>query len=285
MALGKVKFLCVCLSPAVDATVQIDEWPSEGCVIKNAKERFTPGGKGLNVARHLASRGADVACAGILGKDNSSLFESELSKYGIRDLFTRVSGATRLNEMFISPNGSFKVNRPSQSGNLKGIEDFDLSFFGFDIVIFSGSLPSSWSSDSYFKLVTKGKDAGLEVVLDTSGDALREGIKAHPNIIKPNREECEDIVGFPLKTPDDFLKATSILREFTSFPIISDGEKGCWFDGEFVEAPKIEAYDTTGAGDTLLAEWCYQRYECRENKATAAIAAVAASSEVCKKRN
>ena len=37
----------------------------------------------------------------------------------------------------------------------------------------------------------------------------------------------------------------------------SDGGAGCWFDGEFVAAPKVEVLDTTAAGDTLLAEWCF----------------------------
>ena len=38
---------------------------------------------------------------------------------------------------------------------------------------------------------------------------------------------------------------------------VSDGGAGCWFDGAFVPAPAVEVLDTTAAGDTLLAEWCF----------------------------
>ena len=55
-------------------------------------------------------------------------------------------------------------------------------------------------------------------------------------------------------------KATAALKAFCGYPIISDGAAGCWFDGEFVAAPKVEVLDTTAAGDTLLAEWCWQAF-------------------------
>ena len=44
--------------------------------------------------------------------------------------------------------------------------------------------------------------------------------------------------------------------------IISDGGAGAWFDGEFTAAPKVEVLDTTSAGDTLLAEYCWRTWGC-----------------------
>jgi 1-phosphofructokinase family hexose kinase len=285
MASNKVRFLCVCLSPAVDATIEINRWPTDGCVIKNAHDVFRPGGKGLNVARRLAQNGADVACAGILGRDNAQLFERDLANYGIRDLFVRTSGITRVNEMFVAPEGSFKVNRPATSGELTSIDDLNIPYHDFDVIIISGSLPYLWADDTYFKLSAKARDAGLKVVLDASGAALREAIKARPDIIKPNKEECEELLGFSLQTPADFVKANAILKQWCASPLISDGENGCWFDGFFVEAPKVEVFDTTGAGDTLLAEWCYRKFVLCENLTDAAKGAVIAASEVCKRFN
>ena len=254
-----MKFLCICLSPAIDATVKMNAWPTDGCIVKNAVDVFAPGGKTVNVARWLAKRGASVACGGLLGEDNAVMFEKELAKYGIADRFVRVPGATRVNEMFVTPQGSFKVNRPAfpklERGNLLSqISDFK----GFDVVVLSGSLPKEWPVDTYRALVESAKAAGAKVVLDASGKALVEGVKAHPDVIKPNAEECEALVGFVPKTPDDFKRATVELKAFCDYPIISDGGAGCWFDGTFVAAPKVEVLDTTAAGDTLLAEWCYQ---------------------------
>ena len=251
-----MNFLGICLSPAIDATVRMDAWPTDGCVIKNAADTFAPGGKTVNVARWLAKRGARVACGGLLGEDNAVLFEKELAKYGIEDRFVRVPGATRVNEMFVTPQGSFKVNRPA-GGKFEGFERFE-KFEGFDVVVLSGSLPKDWPADTYRHLVEAAKEAGAKVVLDASGKALVEGAKAHPDVIKPNAEECEALIGFVPKTPEEFRRATAELKKVCDYPIISDGGAGCWFDGTFVAAPKVEVLDTTAAGDTLLAEWCFQ---------------------------
>ena len=250
-----MKFLCICLSPAIDATVRMDAWPADGAVIKNAVDVFAPGGKTVNVARWLAKRGASVACGGLLGEDNAAMFEKELAKYGIEDRFVRVPGSTRVNEMFVTPRGSFKVNRAA-GGKFEGFGRFE-EFAGFDVVILSGSLPKDWPGDTYRVLVGAAKKSGARVVLDASGTALAEGVKAHPDVIKPNAEECEALVGFVPKTADDFKRATAALKRFCDYPIISDGGAGCWFDGGFVPAPKVDVLDTTAAGDTLLAEWCF----------------------------
>ena len=273
------RFLCICLSPAVDATVKMNAWPTDGCIIKNAADTFAPGGKTVNVARWLAKRGATVACGGLLGEDNAVMFEKELKKYGIEDRFVRIPGLTRVNEMFVTPQGSFKVNRPAFPGvgvdvlisaeakpslRSKSLEQCGpQSFFNEDsfdgdcVVVLSGSLPKDFPADYYRHLVAAAKKAGAKVVLDASGKALVEGVRAHPDVIKPNAEECEALIGFVPKSPDDFARATAALKAFCDYPIISDGGAGCWFDGTFVPAPAVEALDTTAAGDTLLAEWCF----------------------------
>ena len=276
-----MKYLCICLSPAIDATVRMNAWPTDGCVIKNAADTFAPGGKTVNVARWLAKRGATVACGGLLGEDNAVMFEKELRKYGIEDRFVRVPGATRVNEMFVTPQGSFKVNRPA-GGKFEGFEKFE-RFEGFDVAILSGSLPKDWPADTYRHLVEAAKKAGAKVVLDASGAALVEGVKSHPDVIKPNAEECEPLIGFVPKTPEDFKKATEALKAFCDYPIISDGGAGCWFDGVFVSAPKVEVLDTTAAGDTLLAEWCWQFFKSGEDAASplALRCSVAAGSAAC----
>ena len=62
-----------------------------------------------------------------------------------------------------------------------------------------------------------------------------------------------------------------------------DGGAGCWFNGEFVVAPKVEVLDTTAAGDTLLAEWCFQFFTSGQESASplALRLAVAAGSAAC----
>ena len=278
-----MRFFCLCMSPAVDVTVTVGQAPKNGAVLKNVRDEENAGGKGLNVARHLASRGAEVACGGLLGKDNIAVFESELARYGIADAFVRVPGPTRRNEMIAWPGGGFKLNRAAFP-DLVELPPLLAFFSGYEndtdaVFVLSGSLPACCPKDFYARCVRLLRQRGATVVLDASGEALRCGVSAHPSVIKPNAEECADLVGFVPHTPDEFRRATGELRQFAQDVIISDGASGAWFNGEFHAAPAVEAVDTTGAGDILLAEWCWRRFA--ENSGTAPAWAVAAGAAAC----
>ena len=256
-------FFCLCMSPAIDATVRLPSAPrGEGEIFKDVADEENVGGKAVNVARWLAMRGANVACGGLLGEDNDRPFAKELAKYGIEDRFVRVPGSTRRNEMITWPGGSVKLNRAAFPG-LAAVPSLDslLSLSSFSspaVAILSGSLPPCCPKSFYAEAVARLKSLGWTVVLDASGEAMRLALDAKPDLIKPNAEECEPLVGFVPKTAGEFTRATAILREKAAHVIISDGGAGAWFDGEFVAAPNVEVVDTTAAGDTLLAEYCWR---------------------------
>lgn len=275
-------FICVCLSPAMDVTLTLPKMPGDGEVINAQHKVQTVGGKGINVVRYLAARGREqvqVTCVGYLGRENAMPFEQEFATLGIRDLMQRVDGPTRINTTFLTPEGSFKVNRQSFPGVDLPPISLDLALklpladiasavasglpspkvgAGSDItVILTGSLPSQLPADTYAQLIYRAKALGALVVLDSSGEALRQGAAAHPHILKPNAHECAVLTGFEPHTPSDFARASAILREWCDYPIITDGARGAYFDGEYVPAPAVAAVDATAAGDTLLAEWCY----------------------------
>lgn len=278
-----MKFLCICMSPALDATVKLPRAPEgSGEIFKDVAEEVNVGGKAVNVARWLALRGAQVACGGLLGEANDRPFADELAKYGIEDRFVRVPGETRRNEMIVWPGGSVKLNRAAFPGlgcdfdpmaALAGVEA------GPGVAVLSGSLPPVVPRDFYARAVAALNSRGWKVVLDASGEPMRLALESHPDLIKPNAEECEPLVGFVPNTADGFRKATGLLRERVAHVVISDGGSGAWFDGEFAPAPKVDVADTTAAGDTLLAEYCWRTFG--EQCGDAARWSVAAGSAAC----
>jgi 1-phosphofructokinase family hexose kinase len=290
----RVKFFCLCVSHAIDATVTLPSAPvGKGEIFKDVRDEENVGGKAFNVARWLAIRGADVVCGGLLGEDNDISFVREMERYGIADGFLRVPGSTRRNEMIVWPGGSVKLNRAAfplidaKIANGKLSEDILERLIGEDsssqgIVILSGSLPASFDKSFYNKAISYFKSLGMTTILDASGEAFRLGLEAGPDLIKPNAEECEAVVGFVPKTPEDFIRATRLLREKSRHVIISDGGKGAWFDGEFISAAKVDVVDTTAAGDTLLAEYCWRSFAEGDNLTSDnARWAVAAGSAAC----
>ena len=282
-----MKFYCLCMSPAVDALVRLPRRPvGAGEVFKDVADEENVGGKALNVARWLALRGAEVVCGGLLGEENAAPFVRELARFGIADAFLRVPGATRRNEMVVWPGGAFKINRAAFLGldagfdALAAVEALVAGGAG-GVAVLSGGLPPAVGRDFYAKAVRLLRARGFIAVLDASGEPLRLGAAAGPDVVKPNAEECEALVGFMPSGPDGFRRATDALRGEVAHAVISDGGNGAWFDGAFVAAPGVDVVDTTAAGDTLLAEWCWRTYCAGASADDAARWAVAAGSAAC----
>ena len=280
-------YICICMSPAIDANVTLPRAPGGGGeVFKDAAVVENAGGKAVNVARWLAIRGGSVRCLGLLGEENDGPFAREFSRYGIADGMLRVPGATRRNEMIVWPGGSFKVNQAAFPdvafdenaflARLEGSEDLGAD----SVVIVSGSLPKCCGADFYAKTVAAVRRRGAFAVLDSSGGPMRLALEAHPDLVKPNAGECADLVGFVPGSAADFARATELLREKAAHVIISDGEKGAWFDGEFVAGPSVRCVDSTAAGDTLLAEYCYRRFSAERLDLRFAVAAGSAAVEM-----
>ena len=272
--MADMKFHCLCMSPAIDATVVLPRAPrGAGEIFKDVSVVENVGGKGLNVARWLALRGAEVSCGGLLGEGNDAPFRAELAQYGIHDCFRRVPGNTRRNEVITWPGGSYKLNQATfphlsadacaDAEGLCGIGELTSD----DVVVLSGSLPKNCAADFYARVIAACRKRGIRTVLDTSGAALVAGFSAGPDVIKPNAEECAVLTGFVPVTSEEFRLATARLKEKVAYPIISDGARGCWFDGTFVQASSVAVVDTTSAGDTLLAEWCWSGDPVRAVKA------------------
>ena len=273
-------FFCLCMSPAIDAAVRVRENLRSGGVFKDVEETENVGGKGLNVARWLSRHGSSVTLGGLLGRDNAAGFEQEMAACRIRDAFLRVPGVTRRNEMIVTPDASYKLNRKafprlvgadwSERALLDCWERTGLPMTG-SVAILSGSLPPAVPVNFYATFGAVLHEEGMDVVLDASGVALREGIACRPQLIKPNADECVDLVGFVPHTEEEFVRTAEKLTERVSLVLVSDGANGCWFaerrDGLRlwrVPSPQVEATDTTAAGDTLLAEFCYRYFPEKE---------------------
>ena len=107
------------------------------------------------------------------------------------------------------------------------------------------------------------------MILDTSGEALVQGIKAHPYLIKPNVKELEYVMGRPLRELGDIAGAAAALQE-EGIPVVvvSRGKRGLLsvFDSEegkqiiTVAVPDVPVVNTVGSGDCVVASlaWSLQ---------------------------
>jgi 1-phosphofructokinase len=250
----------VTANPAIDHTIWVPGFRA-GEVNRVAREQLNPGGKGVNVAAFLAEFGVSVHATGFLGRPNAGLFEAFLDGAGISHDFVCVAGTTRT---------GIKI-----ADELAGATT-DINFPGFEVgpddlaalerkvaeaaadrwVVLAGSLPAGAPNDAYRRLAELVHERGGKVALDTSGPALREALAAAPDLVKPNREELEELSGRALGDRDALVKAAEELTGVETV-VVSLGADGALFarDGEvaFATPPPVRVASTVGAGDAMVA--------------------------------
>src|SRR5258708_23113096 len=67
-----------------------------------------------------------------------------------------------------------------------------------DWFVLSGSLPPHVPATIYATIITQLKQQKKQIILDTSGEALRERIQAGPTIVKQNIEQLPHLVATSL---------------------------------------------------------------------------------------
>ncbi|KJZ57951.1 1-phosphofructokinase [Pseudomonas fluorescens] len=256
------KILTLTLNPALDLTVQLPLL-APGQVNRSDEMHAHAAGKGVNVAQVLADLGHQLTVSGFLGEDNLQAFETLFAKRGFVDAFIRVPGETRSNIKLAESDGRITdINGPgplvSEAAQQALLDRLDQIAPGHDAVVVAGSLPQGISPQWLQALIVRLKNLGLNVALDTSGEALRAALNAGPWLIKPNTEELADVLGCEVVSVAAQAQAASRLHAHgIEHVVISDGADGVnWFSvGSAMHAtpPKVSVVSTVGAGDSLLA--------------------------------
>ncbi|MBR5420602.1 MAG: hexose kinase [Lachnospiraceae bacterium] len=256
--------LCVSLNPAVDRMLHLGAELKPGAVNRISEQRDYAGGKGVNVARVLKELDADPTLTGFAGGDGGELIARTLSSEGIGSALVRTEAPTRCNQNFISPDGTVtELLAPgpkiTERERERFLEEFSDILPKSRLLLLSGSLPPGIPAGFYAQLIREARAAGVPAFLDSSGEALREGVAARPFLIKPNRAELEALCGEACPSRDAALYGAELLKERYALPCValSLGAEGLLylFENErlFAAAPELDAVSTVGCGDAALA--------------------------------
>ena len=120
-------------------------------------------------------------------------------------------------------------------------------------VALCGSLPPGVPVGAYAELVREARAAGVYVLLDTSGEPLRRGLAARPDLIKPNADELAALTGFsePARAARDARRrgARAVAASLGAEGMLAVTEEGGWQ----APPPGRLAGNPTGAGDSAVA--------------------------------
>ena len=253
----------VTLNASIDKAYVMQEAIENGTVMRVKEVRNTAGGKGLNVAKIAVICGAEVLATGFAGGFNGRYLESLAAESHVATRFCHVEGETRSCINILDPKyGSTEYLEPGFSVKEEDLARFLTEFPGVigksTVVTMSGSAPVGIPSDIYRKMAELAKAAGAKVILDTSGDYLKEGLQGRPFMIKPNEDEVEALLGIRAEDPEAVFRAASELRVKYGIPwvVISLGGNGAVLscdEGVFHGLPpKLDPVNTVGCGDSMV---------------------------------
>ncbi len=222
------------------------------------------GGKGFNVSRALQAIEVPSLAMGFLGGATGRKLEAGLQTLGIDVAPIEIAGETRTNVVITEPDGARYV-KVNQSGPAIQPEEIDRCLRQVEDAAHTGewwalcgSLPPGVPSDFYVQLIAVIQAKGGRVILDTSGEPLRAGLAAGPDLIKPNVVEAEALTGTKVASVEETAGAVVDLRALGAKDVaISLGDQGLFLAMDdsrvWVRPPPIRARNPVGAGDALVA--------------------------------
>lgn len=253
----------VALNPALDKIYFVDNF-EPGKMYRVQEMVKSAGGKGVNVARVAGILGENTRLIGFKAGDAGKWLESQIRKLAVCTEFVEVHGETRTNNNVID-RARANETEVLEIGPFISIRDMERFMTVYKkaledskVVVLSGGLPQGVPTDYYRTLIEVAKSFDVPVILDTSGEALSEGIKAKPHIIKPNLRELGNLARKELRDIGEILEVLrGINARGIDVAIVSMGREGailCTKDlGIRVKVPPLAVVNTIGSGDAMVA--------------------------------
>ncbi|TQE36551.1 1-phosphofructokinase family hexose kinase [Streptomyces ipomoeae] len=250
--------LTVTLNTALDITHRV------GALRPHTTHRVTevterPGGKGLNVARVLAALGHEVTVTGFVGGPTGRAVQEQLARTpGVVDALVPVEGSTRRTIAVVDTTGdTTQLNEPGPLIAPAEWSAFQEAYEGLlrsaSAVALCGSLPPGVPVGAYAGLIRTARTLAVPVLLDTSGEPLRRGVAARPDVVKPNADELAELTGShePSRATRDVRRrgAHAVVASLGPDGLLAHTTEGHWR----ATPPRRFRGNPTGAGDSAMA--------------------------------
>jgi 1-phosphofructokinase family hexose kinase len=257
--------LVLALNPSIDVEWRVDrvQWEEKNDI---CYERRWAGGKGVNVSRWLRYlRGNPrllIPLGGLSGKELLGYLREERLPVKVIAILKR---STRVNVIVTTKEGRqlrFNPAGPELSGAEWNtiLRETGRLLPRATCLVLSGSLPQGIGKSAYADLIHFAHQTGVKTILDCDGEALAAAVKARPFLVKPNEHELARWQGTPIRSRAALVRAALALSGKTGgWVLVSLGRRGGMLVNQklkrklFARAPRVEALNTVGAGDAMVA--------------------------------
>ena len=256
------KIITLTVNPALDKSTSVKAIaPEKKLRCRNPKTE--PGGGGINVSRALRNLGGNSVAMFFAGGYTGEYHTRLLKQEGIDVQVVQIAGETRENIIVVDESTGqqyrFGMEGPLVAENewrycLELVQHKD-----FDFLVASGSLSPGMPTGFYRELAAVVKKKKAKLVIDTSGDALKDAVDEGVYLIKPNLGELSSLYGVDELQEADAAKAAKeiIAKGYCEVIAVSMGASGALLvtsdQVHKVYSPVVKRKSTVGAGDSMVA--------------------------------
>lgn len=251
------------MNPTIDAAYAVPR-VRHTHKVRTHGEHYDPGGGGINVARVVSRLGGMTRAIYLAGGATGTALDGLVDSHEIARTRIPIKAHSRIS-VSIFEEESGKEYRFVPPGPMVAEEEWQaclshLAGISCDYIVMSGSLPQGVPGDFYARAGAVLTARGALVVLDSSGEGLRQGLEAGGvHLVKPSLGELRALVGAPLEGIDAIgAAALDIVRQGkAAHVVVSMGHEGALlaFAERIVHLPAVpvEARSAVGAGDSFVA--------------------------------
>ncbi len=251
----------VTFNPALDYVMKVEKLRFDD-INRTYGEELNYGGKGINVSVILSRLGVDNTALGFKAGFTGDKLEELLRADGINtDFIALKNGMTRIN-VKIKSESELDINAvgpPIEEDEVEKLFDKVKTLKEGDVIVLAGSVPGALPPDIYERILSFTSKAGVEAVVDSTGELLLNVLKYHPFLIKPNNFELGDLFGVKINGEADIEKYAKLLQEKGARNVlVSRGKEGATLITEHGDVHTIgiipgKPLNSVGCGDSMVA--------------------------------
>ena len=251
---------CILGSLNMDIVLKVENMAKIGETIFAKSLTTIAGGKGANQAVASGRMGSDVYMIGKVGLDsNGDFLVNTLAQDGINTDYVfkdnkETTGTALINVNREGNNSIVVVPGANMNINIDEIKQSYSVIRDCDVIIAQFETPSEMT----FEAFNYAKSKGIITILNPApAKALDKQLLQCTDIIIPNETEAYELTGILVEDLESAKKAAENFIEMgVSYVIITLGSKGAALitkeKAELIPAIKVNAIDTTAAGDSFI---------------------------------
>lgn len=254
--------LTITFNPAIDKSTTVASIRPDK-KLRCTAPVFEPGGGGLNVARAVRKLGGEAMALYLAGGYSGKFLTQLLEREGVPSTVIETVSHTREN-LIVMDTGAGQQFRFGMPGSEVQRQEWELLLktveeSGAKYIVASGSLPPGVPTDVFGRIASIARRMGARLVVDTSGDALKDAVDEGVFLFKPNLGELSSLVGKEEVTQEavDDIARQVLGNGKCEAVVVSMGPRGARLitRDEVFQAipPVVKQRSTVGAGDSMVA--------------------------------